>query len=238
MNARPLWHIAVAWALCMNVAPLRADSWNLPKTTTFWSPAHKARLIVVPGDWTASPRRSAEGHLQVRYAGGAWHDIWNRALVNDAAPVDVMVTDDGRSVVTLDDWFSTGTGSHAVVLYGPDGTVVRSFALDDFLPRQYIQALPHSVSSILWRDKPRLSSDRHSVVIPVAIPLGPCEMLGDAGYVDFRLRLWDGVMLQPPADVWSAALSSAAGHSNAVNAAACPKGSSEREQVRLLEHRK
>ena len=114
--------------------------------------------------------------------------VWRRPLLNEAAPVEVVVADDGRHVVTLDEWFRLGFGPHVVVLYGHDGTPTRALSLDEFLPANYIAALPHSISSIHWRAAVRSSPDGRSARIPVAVPVGPCGYPGGVGFVDFTLQ--------------------------------------------------
>ena len=55
-----------------------------------------------------------------------------------------LVSDDGRRVVTFDDWHMTGYGPHAVVIYDGLGRRVRALALQDFLSPGDLDALPRS----------------------------------------------------------------------------------------------
>ena len=57
---------------------------------------------------------------------------WDRFLVNDVAPVRGFVRNDGRFVVTVDD-FRRGGAGHAVVIYGEHGELLRHFLLTDLL---------------------------------------------------------------------------------------------------------
>jgi hypothetical protein len=106
-----------------------------------------------------------------------------------------------------------------MVLYGPQGSVIRSFALEEFLPEHYVRVLP--VSAPHWWGTARLSSDGRSVVIPVFVPVGPCGHGGAAGFVDFTLRFGDGALVPPPAAEWAAALAAAARYPSVVNRAEC-----------------
>lgn len=65
-------------------------------------------------------------------AGAAPQRIWERSLVNDVAPVQAFVRDDGRCVVTLDE-HGHGGARHAVVVYGPRSELRRHFLLSDLL---------------------------------------------------------------------------------------------------------
>jgi len=200
--------------------PVQADSWELPKEVTYWSPAHSARLTVTPGTWEER-RHPASGRLDVRRPDGTWRQVWRRPLLNDVAPVEVVVADDGRHVVTLDEWFRLGFGPNVVVLYGHDGNPTRALSLDDFLPANYIAALPHSISSIHWRAAVSLSPDGRSVRIPVAVPVGPCGYPGGASFVDFTLQFESGALVPPASVQWASALSAAARSPAGASAAGC-----------------
>ena len=89
---------------------------------------------------------SARGRLESRAADGRWVTVWEKPLVNDVAPVDVVVAPSGRVVATLDNWHFVGRGENVLVFYGADGTVIRSLKLTDLLPDFYIST-PSSVSS-------------------------------------------------------------------------------------------
>lgn len=112
---------------------------------------------------------SARGHLERRDSNGRWVTVWDRSLVNDVAPVDVVVAPSGRTVATFDNWHFVGRGENVLVFYGPDGELLRSLKLSDLLPEYYISALPHSVSSTRWRKDPRFAADGR-LVIPIVQP--------------------------------------------------------------------
>ncbi len=75
-------------------------------------------------------------------------EIWNKPLVNRSSPVRVRVANDGKSVVTFDDWFMRG-GRHTMVVYGAMGELIEDFSLEDISPFP-IDQYPQSVSSIYW----------------------------------------------------------------------------------------
>ncbi len=60
--------------------------------------------------------------------------VWTTKLVNEIAPVRAFVRNDGRFVVTLDE-FRRGGARHALVVYGEGGKLVREFGLADLLVR-------------------------------------------------------------------------------------------------------
>ena len=55
--------------------------------------------------------------------------VWRAKLVNEVAPGRVLIRDDGRFVVTLDE-FRRGGAAHAVVIYDERGELLREFGVD------------------------------------------------------------------------------------------------------------
>lgn len=168
----------------------RADSWALPEKEVYLASDGSARLTVTPRELTnqldffegkiegsplagqdpASAVKAPMAVLETRDATGAWTAIWQGKLVNDVAPVNVLVAPSGRYFVTLDNWHFMGYGDDVVVIYRSDGSVVRKMALTDFLTRSHVRAMPRSVSSLQWRKEASLSPDGTMLVIPVNLP--------------------------------------------------------------------
>lgn len=203
-------------------SPSCADSWMLPATATYTSCAGHARLTVTPRDLQSQlgyfedkvkkiePAGQKEGGAPAasarleRLVDKRWRVIWEHQIANDVAPVSALVRDDGEYAVTFDDWHGTGYGPNAVVVYDARGKLVRALALSDIVPADYIDALPHSVSSIQWRRDPRFSADGQKVIIPVVIP---SEDFGaDAATIDIAIDLADGKVSPINAIAWDTAL--------------------------------
>ena len=214
MRSHLLWLFAVL--LLFGPAPVRADSWLPPSVETYVSANGQYRLTVVPreiGSQLAYFEAKARGEELPepegplgrfeRLEGGQWVSVWSRALVNEVAPVDVVVGDDGRHVVSFDNWHSKGHGEHVVVIYGEGGALVRSLRLDQIVPAYFIDALPASVSSIHWRrGAPRFVGDRLQVEVA-----GPDRDLLAEGSFPVRIALADG-MVDPIAPDLMATLTS------------------------------
>ncbi|WP_230635857.1 hypothetical protein [Sphingomonas sp. Leaf4] len=206
---------AMVW-LSATVEPSCADSWELPEVMTYPSANGRARMIVTPRDLDsqlayfedmvdgkATPGQREDGSKAARarvetIQGGQWRVVWDRPIPNGVAPVKAIVRDDGRYAATFDDWHGTGYGPNAVVLYGPDGKVVRRLSLGDVLPAFYVDALPHSVSSIDWRGVPRFSDNGSRIMLPIVIP--EHGYVRDARTVDLTIRVSDGAASF--ADAW------------------------------------
>lgn len=211
-------------------SPAYADKWRAPTTQQYRSANGAWRLTVEPhlsSDQTSYLRDQPEGRARpgggegntqtaaigamARCAQDVCTPSWQRNLLNGVAPVSVVVTDDGH-VMTLDNWTSMGFGPHVVVLYDPTGSPVAKYALTDFLPKEYVKALPRSVSSLHWRGSPRIDEDGVRIVVPVVVPSEAAEEEDDARtrYVDVAFDPRDGAVALPTPDVWTSALRQAA----------------------------
>lgn len=161
----PMRRLLVLITVLLTAAsPTLADSWMMPTVKTTYSANKSFRFVATPrnvGSQLAYFTAKAEGKSATvaapprgrleRLEGATWVPVWERDLVNEVAPVEVVVSDDGSGVVTFDNWHSTGYGDNVVVVYGAGGALVRSLGLADMMPSYFIDALPHSVSSINWR---------------------------------------------------------------------------------------
>lgn len=76
--------------------------------------------------------------------------IWERKLLNDICPVSAIVSNDGSSIITFDNWYSNGYGGNVMVVYNEKGDAKRTYSLSEISPyplNDYIT----SVSSIWWK---------------------------------------------------------------------------------------
>ncbi len=80
--------------------------------------------------------------------------VWDRVLVNDAAPALAFVRDDGRYVVTLDE-YRRGGARHALVIYGAEGELLRHFLLPDLLTKADWPHVRTGRREIRWLDDAR-----------------------------------------------------------------------------------
>lgn len=205
-----------------------ADSWLPPGRETYHSGNGEWRLTVVPralsgaldyfqdkvdrrdpaGLPQGATERSPVGILE-RKQGNRWILVWQQPLVNEIAPTGALVANDGRHVVTFDNWHSIGHGDDTIVLYDAQGQMVRAMGLDAFLPPDYIDALPRTVSSLHWGGGHRLLPDNETLVLRVN---EPGDRMGPDRYsisVPVRVRLRDGEVTQPGGPEWHRAKTSA-----------------------------
>ncbi|HSI19041.1 MAG TPA: hypothetical protein VK980_14805 [Sphingomonas sp.] len=219
---------AIAGLLMLWAGVAGADSWAPARRQVIYSADHHVRLTIDPravadnlryfedkvrgrepaGQQAGAPDK-AQGWLEREDAAGHWSTVWRKALVNDVSPVSALVANDGAHVVTFDNWHAMGFGDDAVVIYGPDGAVVRAMALTAFLPEDYVAALPRSVSSLHWSGEHHLSPDGSRVVLEVVVPRPDEEPGATPGYTPVEVSLADGHAIPPAGAGWDAALASA-----------------------------
>jgi hypothetical protein len=207
--------------------PALADQWVPARTKTYYSNDHRVRFTVIPRSIQSplayfqdkvekrnqagqKPGGSpfARGILERKDRGGRWIAVWDKHLGNDVSPVSALVTNSGRYVVTFDNWGSMGWGNDVVVIYGPDGSVVRSLSVHDILPNYYVMALPRSVSSIWWSGKHRVADPNDVVMLKIVVPDGSGNW-ETRNYVEVPLVLSTGQVLPNEGPAWEKALAQA-----------------------------
>lgn len=91
--------------------------------------------VVIP----ANPNRGAPAQAVLYSVSGAQETaLWMASLSNPVMPESLRVSNAGY-VVTLDNWGEPGAGAETVAIYGPDGTVVKKFALKDLFPGKELE---------------------------------------------------------------------------------------------------
>ncbi|ATY33648.1 hypothetical protein CVN68_18150 [Sphingomonas psychrotolerans] len=140
--------------------------------------------------------------LERRLPDGRWERIWSRALVNDVAPVDALVSDGMDYVVTFDNWHSIGYGDDAIVIYDIANGGVRTFSVEKLLGTDYFAALPHSVSSVQWRGDKRIEGGQ--LVIDVVVP-DESRSMGHENHVKLAIDLASGKTTERSPGAWRGA---------------------------------
>jgi len=162
-----------------------------------------------PADGTKGQQQTlATATIEHVGADGAWTALWSGPLTNEVAPVDAVIADGGRYVVTFDNWHSMGYGPNVVAIHDGGGRVIRTLALNDIVSEDYIFALGHSVSSIHWRGDPHFGPD-DTVVIPIVVP-GDKQGTDGETYVDAVIKLSNGAVLNSASLEWNNAQAAAA----------------------------
>jgi len=137
-----------------------ADKWGEPQTKKFNSDNSKFYFLMRPNDKSTLFNATDNS------------PIWSRKLPN--IPITILISDDGKYVVTLDTWGHIGYGD-MVVIYNADGEIIERYSLEDFLSKDQIYNLPHSVSSIHW-GKGDLDNERKVLILHFAKLRGNIEL--------------------------------------------------------------
>lgn len=188
--------VGMALAALLILHSAQADSWLRPEPRTYVSRDSTFRLTVIPRGYGWSSKTSTgpvpdcQATLEQLH-GRSYVQLWRKPLVNREAPQSVLVAGKSGRFVTFDDAGGMGYGNNVVVIYAPDGQLVRRLALSDFLTPEEIEALPRSVSSILWGGEHRLSADEDYVELGVASGGSKWHPFASK-YRRVRIRLVDG----------------------------------------------
>lgn len=161
-------------ALLLALPVAQADSWAAPQTREVFSASREYFVRVVPGESVgdavgfagARKGRYARAEFYRRTEDRGYRLVAEVELQNPVAP-ELFFVADGGQLATLDNWHNRGYGK-AVAIYQADGKLLRAYTLDElFLPDE-VQAFPHSVSSIHWREGPSyVRADQKTLLVTV-----------------------------------------------------------------------
>jgi hypothetical protein len=217
----------VSLAVILSIPAARADSWFPATKEVYFSPDKETRLTVDPRELSGpleyfedkvdgkepagqkkNGNRQANGRLERKNPDGTWSVVWEKPIVNEVAPVSVLVANAGQYVVTFDNWHSMGYGDDAIVIYNAEGTVIRAMSLKDVLPEKFVAALPRSVSSLHWGGEHILDMNRGLLNLKIYMPGSP-EYGDDTKYVDVFVDLATATVQPPSGSEWDMALAAA-----------------------------
>lgn len=148
---------------------LSADTWAPPKIKDYYNSDSTFYVRIYPQKipekyfkWVeASPRRKkkfkpSDTLVTPCYArmfkviDGKDSLIWEQKLINRVAPVTAIVSNDGKFLVTFDNWHSMGYGVDVMAYYNEKGELIKRHMLEDISPFP-INTYVMSVSSLWWR---------------------------------------------------------------------------------------
>lgn len=221
MNHRSMFSIALTLLITGAFASIHADSWLLPKKTKYFAPNKKYYLEVTPkklesqlkyfedkvegknnaGALKGATEDRAKGAFYARRADGGYAKKWEFRLLNEVSPVSALVSNNGKYVVTFDNWHSVGYGDDVVVIYGPSGALVKKFGLEDLLTEGDIETLPRSVSSIWWGGEHYID-DANGILILKVVANGKSYWEQDAKFHELKIELATGRPLESKRDLF------------------------------------
>jgi hypothetical protein len=90
--------------------------------------------------------------------------IWKKSLLNNYCPVYAIVANDGSSIATFDNWYSTGYGVNVFVIYNEKGEAKRTYKLEEISPFP-LNDYSMSISSLYWNKNVRfIDNERIEIV--------------------------------------------------------------------------
>lgn len=141
-----------------------ADFWKSPEIILKYSQNKEYLLKVYPTKypdnfWTCKYQRQLNKGIVknsispchavlYRISNSDTIEVWNKPFINPVSPVNAVVANDGKSVVTIDDWYNAGS-KHTLVVYGEEGELIEDFTLEDITPFP-LEQYSRSISSIHW----------------------------------------------------------------------------------------
>lgn len=75
--------------------------------------------------------------------------VWEKELVNSESPEFAFISNDGKYVLTIDDWYFKGNSNNTIVVYNHSGEKLKNYALSDFIPFPK-KELKNTVISTEW----------------------------------------------------------------------------------------
>lgn len=153
-----------------------------------WDSKSKAyRLIVKPGnpanEWNqadktgAGDARHAIATLYRLDSEERYSKLRSFPLENAVAPAEVLVSDDGRFIATLNEQFSQGIGPNALVIYGGDGRLRAKFSVEQLVPQDILGRLPRGNlgyqidglficrPAVYWNERANFDVDGNSLIV-------------------------------------------------------------------------
>jgi TonB-like protein len=196
-----------------------SDEWALPKKRKYFSGNKAFYVEITPkrlesqlkyfqdkvegkenaGAKDIQRENRCKGSFYQRETSGIYRRLHTFNIVNEVAPVEVLVSNDGNFFVTFDNWHEAGYGPNVIVIYRSDGTLIRQLSLEDVFTKGDIESLPHSVSSIWWGGDHYIDERRDTLVLKV---VAGRTAEGKEKYLDRRLRLSSGELLDAKTDLF------------------------------------
>ncbi|MGE3180117.1 MAG: hypothetical protein AB7N71_00675 [Phycisphaerae bacterium] len=91
-------------------------------------------------------------------------EIWSRELVNETAPMQLFVRDDGKMLITLDE-ARRGGARNALVIYGEKGQLLRHWLLPDLLEKGDWAHVKKTKHAIEWLDGAKCGFDENDAFV-------------------------------------------------------------------------
>lgn len=111
--------------------------------------------------------KKCRGTLYKNLSDGKKKKIWSESLVNDQSPYGALIHNDGKFVVTFNDYAFLGYGENVVVIYDNLGELIKKLSLDDIIDFENQLNLKQSVSSIWWMGNHTIIESQNNLLLEI-----------------------------------------------------------------------
>lgn len=130
-----------------------ADEWAWPQEKDYYSENKQFVAHITPPKYPQKTKSFLEV-FEIKDAKKA--ALWQCKLCNEVAPVETFVSNDGRYVVTNNEWHRVGYGDFVVAFYNKNG-LIKNYTMEEILHLsddigllELSRLIPHSASSRWW----------------------------------------------------------------------------------------
>ena len=151
----------IAILLLIGAPSVRPDSCVTPSTLGFASDNGDIALRIQYGwpERLGPPPRQMDMPPKCIATIARWNEadrsyrfVRSVVLRNEIGPSTAVISNDGRYLVTFDDFCESGLSENDVVIYDLEKEITIACSTEDFLPKEYRDSLHRSVSHMDWRD--------------------------------------------------------------------------------------
>lgn len=146
---------------------LNSDSWGRPSKREYDSSNKKFTFVTKPAFSVLLKLKKCRGILYENVTNEKVKKNWSKNLVNDLSPLGALIHDEGKFVVTFNDYAFLGYGENVVVIYDDTGKLIKRFSLTDIINQEDIWDLTHSVSSIWWMGRHTIIESQNILVLEI-----------------------------------------------------------------------
>ena len=177
------------------VRPCSADSSGIPVEWVAYAGKGEFIARVIPAvssqDGYSIEKPSRIQVLRLTSSQNGYEQVSIFSTQNGATPLKLLMTDDGRRLVALDESCGMGRGEHAIVVYDGSGRVLSSWKLDQILTADERKKVTESVSSTWWREKAYLVGSEFIFTGPARVLVGADVGKGYAHILDLESQKWE-----------------------------------------------
>lgn len=145
--------------LILGLAVAGVSAGDQPRRMRYLSRDKSMQVDVLPAGEDSKVVGACRARLVASDERGQRKVAWARFLVNEQAPGRVMVTDDGKYTVTIDEW-PQESERHPLVIYDEKGRLVRHFAPVDLMDSRPAKVWLKKIERQSWTKDSRVAFDR------------------------------------------------------------------------------